>query len=226
MPEKLVFMEKLENLYSYCIYNFLVFIQIFIHQQLHGFHMVVTRSPAKSESMSDISEEIRKYFSELIKPLATNTSLKEMFDKMKEEVISKFESKICEQNNKIYELESRVAIQEKIINNLLTKCEDNEQYSRRSCLRIHGIESNSNEKNQDVIEKIRECYNALELPFNEEVIDRAHRVGKEYTDKISKKTVRSIIVKFKSFSSFIMLDQEFKKMARRNRVKISVFLLI
>ena len=102
--------------------------------------------------------KIRKYFSELIKPLATNTSLKEMFDKMKEEVISKFESKISEQNDKIYELESRVAIQEETINNLLTKCDVNEQYSRRTYLRIHGIESNSNEKNEDVTEKIRECY--------------------------------------------------------------------
>ena len=84
--------------------------------------MVVTHSSAKSENMSDISEEIQKYFSKLIQPLATNTSLKQMFDKMKEEVISKFESKINEQNNKIYELESRVAIQE---------------YSHHSCLRIH-----------------------------------------------------------------------------------------
>ena len=52
--------------------------------------MVVTRSSAKSESMSDISEEIYKYFSELIKLLAKNTSLKEIFDKIKEEVTSKF----------------------------------------------------------------------------------------------------------------------------------------
>ena len=37
----------------------------------------------------------------------------------------------------------------------------------------------------------------LELPFNEEVIDQAHRVGKEYTNKISKKKVKSITVKFK-----------------------------
>ena len=59
--------------------------------------MVVTSSSPKSESMSEISEEICKYFSELIKPLATNTSLKEMFGKMKEEVISKFELKIIEQ---------------------------------------------------------------------------------------------------------------------------------
>ena len=63
--------------------------------------MIVTLSSAKSESISDISEEIRKYFSELIKLLATNTSLKELFDKMKEEVIPKFGSKISEQNNKI-----------------------------------------------------------------------------------------------------------------------------
>ena len=163
--------------------------------------MVVTCSFAKSEIMSDISEEIQNYFFELIRPLATNTSLKKILNKIKEEVISKFESKISEQNDKIYELESRVATQEQTINNLLTKCDDNEQYSRRSCLRIHGIESNSNEKNEDVIEKIRECYYALELPFNEEVIDRAHRVGKEYTDKISKKNVKSIIVKFKSWKA-------------------------
>ena len=68
---------------------------------------------------------------------------------MNKEVISKFESKISEQNDKIYELESQVAIQEKTINNLLTKCDDNEQYSRCSCLRIHGIESDSNEKSED-----------------------------------------------------------------------------
>ena len=147
--------------------------------------MVVTRSSAKSESMSDISEEIRQYFSELIKPLATNTSLKEIFGKMKEEVIYK---KYSEHNGKIYELESRVAIQRKTIKNLLTKCGDNEQYTCCSFLRISGIESNSNKKNEDVIEKIRECHNALELTFNEEVIDRAHsiqRFGKEHTDKIS-----------------------------------------
>ena len=189
---------------------------------LHGFHTVVTRFSAKSECMSDISEEIRKYFSELIKPLATNTSLREIFDKMKEEVISKFDWKISEQNDKIYERESRVTIQEETIDNLPTKCDDNKQYSRRSCLWIHGIERNNNEKNEDVIEKIREGYNALKLLFNEEVIDSSHRVGKEYTDKISKKKVKSIIRKFKSWKA----RQKLYYARPRNHVKISVFLLI
>ena len=41
----------------------------------------------------------------------------------------------------------------------------------------------------------------MELPFNEEVIDRAHRIGKENTDKVSKKKVKSTIVKFKSWKA-------------------------
>ena len=86
-------------------------------------------------------------------------------------------------------------------NNLLIKCDDNEQYSRRSCLRIHGIVTNSNEESEDVIGKVRECYDALNLPFDEELIDRTHRIGKEYTDKISGKQVKSIIVKFKSWKA-------------------------
>ena len=144
-------MEKLGNLFSYLYVWFFVVTQILAHQQLHGFNMVVIRSSAKSESMSDISEEIWKYFSGLIKPLATNTTLKEMFEKMKGEVISTFESKISEQNHNIYQLESQAAIQEHTVSSILTKCGENEQYSRYSCLQIHGIESNNNEKNEDVI---------------------------------------------------------------------------
>ena len=55
--------------------------------------MVVTRSSAKITNMS-VSQEIREYFSELVKPLATN----EMFKELKEEIISKSEEKFDEQN--------------------------------------------------------------------------------------------------------------------------------
>ena len=59
--------------------------------------MVVTRSSAKITNMS-VSQEIREYFSELVKTLATNEILEKMFKKLKEEVISKFEEKRDEQN--------------------------------------------------------------------------------------------------------------------------------
>ena len=55
--------------------------------------------------------------------------------------------------------------------------------------------------NNDIIEKVKECYEALEIPFNEANIDRAHRIGKEYSDKTTGKKVKSIIVKFKSWKS-------------------------
>ena len=59
--------------------------------------MVVTRSSAEITNMS-VSQEIREYFSELVKPLATNEILEKMFKKLKEEIISKFEEKLDEQN--------------------------------------------------------------------------------------------------------------------------------
>ena len=65
--------------------------------------MVVTRSSAKITNMS-VSQEIREYFSELVKPLATNEILEDVFKKLKEKIISKFEEKCDEQNRKIDEL--------------------------------------------------------------------------------------------------------------------------
>ena len=48
----------------------------------HGFHMTLTSSSAKIESMA-ISEEICNYFSDLIKLFATTQSSEEMFSKLK-----------------------------------------------------------------------------------------------------------------------------------------------
>ena len=107
------------------------------------------------------------------------------------EIKSDFETKYNEQNKKIEEFKSQIA-------GLMTKCDNNQQYSRRSCLRIHVIETKTKESNEDIIEKVKECYEALEIPFNEANIDRAHRIGKEYSDKTTGKKVKPIIVKFKS----------------------------
>ena len=88
----------------------------------------------------------QEYFSELIQPLATNACLEQMFQRVKEEIVTKFEERFMEQNKKIDELEERVLFQENTINQLLIKRGDNELYSRRNCLRIHGIESKKMKK--------------------------------------------------------------------------------
>ena len=74
-------------------------------------------------------QELRDYFSELIQPLATNECSEQMFQKLKEEMATKFKERFIEKNKKIDELQERVSFQENTINQLLIKCNDNEQYS-------------------------------------------------------------------------------------------------
>ena len=45
-----------------------------------------------------VSQEIREYFSELVKLLVTNEILEDMFKKLKEEIISKFKEKFDDEN--------------------------------------------------------------------------------------------------------------------------------
>ena len=131
--------------------------------------VIVTHSYVRSEEMS-VSQELRDYFSELIQPLATNECLEQMFQKLKEKIVTKFEERFIEQNRKIDELEEQVLFQENTINRVLIKCDDNEQYSRRNCLRIHGIEFKKNEKIDDVWQKVKECYEPVQVPFSQEDI--------------------------------------------------------
>lgn len=46
-----------------------------------------------------VSEEICKYFSDLTKPLATNQAFEEIFSKLKDEIMHKYEEKFEQQKN-------------------------------------------------------------------------------------------------------------------------------
>ena len=73
--------------------------------------------------------------------------------------------------------------------------DDNEQYSRRSCLRIHGIEFKEGDDG-DVMEEIEKCCDVMGIPFHENEIDKTHGIEKPFWDKERKKKVRSVIVKY------------------------------
>ena len=61
--------------------------------------VIVTRSYERSEKMS-VAQELCDYFSELIQPLGTDECLEEMFQKLKQEVVTKFEERFVDQNKK------------------------------------------------------------------------------------------------------------------------------
>ena len=107
---------------------------------------------------------------------------------MKDEILTKFDEKIR-------------TIHENIIYQLLIKCDDNEQYSRYNCLRIHGVEVKENEDEDGIMNVLEDCYSSVNLQFDGNDIDRAHRIGFPYTDKNWGKKVKSIIAKFRSWKA-------------------------
>ena len=133
----------------------------------------------RSASKMSISEDLKEYFSNLIKPLATsNEALKNMLEKMQKDINDKFESLIKEQNDKINELESSIKVKDVVIQNLFTQCDDNSQYSRRSSLRVHGVPiKDSIDVNENILTTLQECYKSVNATFKLEEIDRAHRIG-------------------------------------------------
>ena len=102
---------------------------------------------------------------------------------------------------KIELLESTTPLHQNALEKLELTCDDNQQYSRQSCLRIHGIEFNSNEDSDIVMNKTGKSYGVMALEFNESEIDRANYIGKPPIDKNTKKKCKLIIAKFKSRKS-------------------------
>ena len=89
-------------------------------------------------------------------------------------------------------MESKLAVKQTAIDNLVIKCDNNEQYSKGSCVHIHGLDFKSDE--DDAMEKVARCYRDMGKEFNQNEIDCAHCNGKSFIGK-EKKKKRSIIIK-------------------------------
>ena len=112
-----------------------------------------------------VSTEISDYFTKLVEPLITTQRLDEKFVKFKEEIIERFQEKSTAQNHKIADLEEKIALQEKKIENLNIKCDDNEQYNRRYCLRMHGLKYDKMKIKSSQIKSKISCFSELGLPY-------------------------------------------------------------
>ena len=184
--------------------------------------MLYTCSSTKDKKIV-VFKEFSDYFTKLVEPLVTRQRLEEMFCKLTEEIIERFEDKFTAQNQKIVDLEEKITLQEKKIENLSIKCDDNEQYSRRLFLRMHRLKYDKNENQNDIVSKISECFSEIGLPYEEAEIDRVNRIGEPYKNESSGLTMKPVIIKFKSgrYGQDVYQNlQEDLKMAKRSQVKI------
>ena len=92
-----------------------------------------------------IAVKVRDYFESLIKPLVTNESLEKLLGAFQGKIVKRSEKKLDEQNAKIIELKSKIAIHDNAVQKLEITSDDNEQNSRRSCIRICGVQYNEND---------------------------------------------------------------------------------
>ena len=92
-----------------------------------------------------------------------------------------------------------------------------EQYSRRNCLLIHGIDEENQENTDEVV------INVLKKEMDEEIthqdIDRSHRLGNR---KLGKNKPRPIIIKFLRYVSAKIFKNKIKLQRKRISVKESL----
>ena len=83
-------------------------------------------------------------------------------------------------------------------------------------LRKDGVPSVDKETSSDVLEKVKEICVESNLEIPDSNLDRAHRIGKSYFDKIKKVKCESIIVRFNTFRHRTLLyraKKDIKQMA-------------
>ena len=76
---------------------------------------------------------------------------------------------------RIEKLEENLEKQNNVIERLQNKANESEQYSRRNCLRLFGVEESKGENTDEVVMRIVKDKLNIDLPKSD--IDRSHRTG-------------------------------------------------
>ena len=128
----------------------------------------------------------------VMKSYLTDQDLKDIIAKaVKEAVGQAMENILQELKAEIAVLEGKVKILEDTIEKLAAKANDNEQFSRRQNVRVTGFVE---EDEENCVEKfVNLCREKIGLDVNDDIVDRAPRVGKK-----EEGMNRAIIVRLKT----------------------------
>ena len=162
--------------------------------------------PPSGLAMESLYDLMIEHFTELEDKVATKDCINGLL-----EVVN-------EQKQKISLMEDKIAVMESHISQLHVANDGIEQYQRRLCLRISGIELPSlgqNETAQDCLDKIKDAFADLGVEIPCDVVDRAHRIGK--ATNYNGKKCRQMIVRFATWRHRTMVYR-----ARKNSGKYRI----
>ena len=123
-------------------------------------------------------------------------------------------AEIRSKDKKIELLESQVAVLQNSVKLLLKKSDDNEQYSRRTSVRINHIPlpDDGRESADEVMTKVKDIIAETGELIPSTFLDRAHRVGKPITGDDGKRK-QQVIVKFNTWHHRTLFYRSRKKLA-------------
>ena len=123
------------------------------------------------------------------------------------DLVRSLTDKITNLEARVELLESTISIKSNTIDLLKAHVErleersvNQEQYQRRTSLRIHGVPVVvGSESNQDVLKIVEEVHKQVKVPYSRANIFRAHRIGPK--KKIDNNVTQAIIVKFNDWDA-------------------------
>ena len=147
-----------------------------------------SNTPSSTMSMDDVEGLVRRLLKPILKSIEKLPTAEHLDNKLTE-LHTNMVEKLNEQEGRIQKLEERIDVLEGKISFLensitLQNChvDDLEQYGRRQCLRLYGIQTAEKETADDVLVKVKEVVSELGVEIPNSAFDRAHRIGRVYED--------------------------------------------
>ena len=170
--------------------------------------------------ISLITEKIELATTPLVDRIDT---LENQLDLCESTITEKIELATKPMIDRIVTLENKLALYEAHMQELEVLIDNSEQYSRRSCLRIYGVQApdaGTRESPSDYMKIVQEIFKEMQVTIPESEIDRTHRVGQK--KQVNGKTDQGIIVKFKSWNSRVAAYQGRKKLSKGKSVLLAL----
>ena len=147
-----------------------------------------------------------------------------MLKEFKNDTLKEFRKTYETQNKKIVELESTVSILQKHVCTIKSSSEkridEAEQYGRRLCMRFEGIPSKDKETSDQVLEFVKSKWEEAGVVIPNEVIDRAHRIGKPYINRETNVKNQAVIVRMTTFRHRTMVYRARKEIENKSKIKV------
>ena len=154
---------------------------------------------------------LKKILADAIANLPDKAYIENLIDNLEKKINKQIETEIEKAikplSNTIEILERKIAVHdahfaalERRLEEKEIKIDDAEQYSRRATLRIYGIPAASGTENAEQCEaKVKELFEEIGVNVPDDMLDRAHRIGKKYKNKTTGENEQAMIIKFLSW---------------------------